>query len=473
MKKLFIFALFTVILTACPTPDCPDPEPCPECPPVDTAAILAKYCPEPVVIDTAAILAELCPECPECPEVDTAAILENCPDCPEPDPCPECPCDTTCPEPPPANGFFVAPNGNNYNPGTIDMPWATWDHALESIDPGDTVYVRGGIYYNTGAVWVERISGTVENPLHLFAYPGETPILDGIRKTSPSPGFVLYHCENIHIKGLHVRNNLEIVDNYKYASNIIINQCENIIAENCVSYNSGRRGFFVFRSDEIYLLNCDSYNNCDSLDTSYRGGGGDGFLVWDDGAESDLGKAVYLFGCRAWNNSDDGYDIETEGLIVAHDCYAIANGYLDGDGTGFKIGYKDRSSDDLCRDIEGCISAFNTSSGFTTNDRTSRAMWMELDKNISYGNGGSGFIAFDTPDSQERERMRKFTRNIAHRNMRPFGLMNDGAVTQSGNSWNMDVTVSDDWFISVDREDWQNNPDFLKPTPATVELMGW
>jgi hypothetical protein len=58
-------------------------------------------------------------------------------------------------------------------------------HAVRQLKPGDTLYLRGGIYYET--VYLMR-SGTAQSPIVIAAYPGELPILDGgLREFLESP----------------------------------------------------------------------------------------------------------------------------------------------------------------------------------------------------------------------------------------------------------------------------------------------
>jgi hypothetical protein len=350
---------------------------------------------------------------------------------------------------------YVSPDGNDTNPGTFEKPWATWQRAFDMADPGDTVYIRGGVYYVTKAVRYNPrdrsgVSGTEASPIHYFNYPNEHPILDGIKKTEPSSGLLISGVEHIHLKGLTIRNNFEIVDNYKYASNFILSSCNNCIVERCTSYNSGRRGFYIHKGDEIYLLNCDSYNNCDSLDTSYQGGGGDGFLVWDDGTADDVGKKVVLRNCRAWNNSDDGFDLEIEGLLVVENSYSFNNGYLDGDGMGFKFGLKDIKTDGVTKVLTNCVSAFNKYNGFTTNDRNAVTNPMHVYNCVAYKNGNTGFMIFQTDETDSRELQRVFRNNISYKNYTTHRTMNDARYTHSNNTWDTQVELSDADFISLD-----------------------
>jgi hypothetical protein len=73
--------------------------------------------------------------------------------------------------------YYMATDGNNSNPGTIDAPWATLAYSLPLLSPGDTLYLRGGIYYQTNIS--VSISGTALAPITIQSYPGERAVLDG------------------------------------------------------------------------------------------------------------------------------------------------------------------------------------------------------------------------------------------------------------------------------------------------------
>ena len=42
--------------------------------------------------------------------------------------------------------YHVATDGNDRNGGTLASPFASFDHAIDVAEAGDTVYVRGGTY---------------------------------------------------------------------------------------------------------------------------------------------------------------------------------------------------------------------------------------------------------------------------------------------------------------------------------------
>ncbi len=66
--------------------------------------------------------------------------------------------------------LFVAPNGNDHNPGTIDRPFATLYKAHQWVRPGETINLRAGTYQ---ALLGWGKSGTRAAPITVKAYRGE------------------------------------------------------------------------------------------------------------------------------------------------------------------------------------------------------------------------------------------------------------------------------------------------------------
>ena len=82
--------------------------------------------------------------------------------------------------------YYVDPvQGRDSNDGSLKAPWQTIQHGVHQLKPGDTLYLRGGSYYEH--VFLTR-SGTAESPIVIAAYPGELPVLDGgLREFLESP----------------------------------------------------------------------------------------------------------------------------------------------------------------------------------------------------------------------------------------------------------------------------------------------
>ena len=75
--------------------------------------------------------------------------------------------------------IYVAPNGDDNNPGTKDFPFGTFPKAISVVTPGDTIYARGGTYDIISTITISfSQSGTPDQFCTLTAYNGEVPILD-------------------------------------------------------------------------------------------------------------------------------------------------------------------------------------------------------------------------------------------------------------------------------------------------------
>jgi hypothetical protein len=72
--------------------------------------------------------------------------------------------------------FYVATTGADTNPGTLDQPFRTIQHAATQAAPGDTVLIRQGIYRET--VTPPR-SGLAGSPITFQAYNGEAVTVSG------------------------------------------------------------------------------------------------------------------------------------------------------------------------------------------------------------------------------------------------------------------------------------------------------
>jgi len=72
--------------------------------------------------------------------------------------------------------FWVARGGSDAGSGTSDDPWATLQHAADSVAPGSVVLVRGGVYAQRFDV---RVSGMPGRPITFAAAPGQRVVLDG------------------------------------------------------------------------------------------------------------------------------------------------------------------------------------------------------------------------------------------------------------------------------------------------------
>ncbi len=72
--------------------------------------------------------------------------------------------------------FADAKNGRDENDGSERSPWRTIGHAIKQFVPGDTLYLRDGVYYETPRI--ARIA-RADAPITIRSYPNELAVIDG------------------------------------------------------------------------------------------------------------------------------------------------------------------------------------------------------------------------------------------------------------------------------------------------------
>lgn len=372
-----------------------------------------------------------------------------------------------------ANAYYVAPPplGNDRNPGTREEPWATWNKAFNAFEvhPGDTVYFRGGVYYHTqlhgGYGWGCTRFGKPDNYVHYLNYPGEVPILDcGEVKAAGTLNFPVYmrHLSYVHFRGLQIRNVWQ-ADGEDEVQAWTITESHDILVEKCVVYNTHGLAFSCNASDEIYYVNCDAYNNCDSLTTvpaSNPMPGNDGTGFSDFNWHSSDTRNYYI-NCRAWNCGDQGFTSGSNGYTEYEGCWSFQNGQLEGGGHGFKMGWVAQIDPTITNRVyKNCLAVYNRRYGFDSNDQGYYCGSYEVYNNTSYHNGwfnqglvGAGFYVYNTLDTDERELKRVYKNNISYANEHgDIILGKNGIYTHEHNSWDNPpgIKINNATFVSTD-----------------------
>jgi len=87
--------------------------------------------------------------------------------------------------PPPGGGsgaqYYVTPSGSSSGNGSINNPWdlQTALNQPSSVHPGDTIWLRNGVYGNGGTIFQANLNGTSAQPITLRQYPGERATVNG------------------------------------------------------------------------------------------------------------------------------------------------------------------------------------------------------------------------------------------------------------------------------------------------------
>jgi hypothetical protein len=209
--------------------------------------------------------------------------------------------------------IFVSTTGSDTTAGTMDSPLKTITKAMSLAKGGDTIYVRGGAYALSSTISFTK-SGTATAKYYLFAFQNERALLDytGMAITSSNRGINLSK-SYWYLKGLDIRKAGDNGMNISGSNNIV---------ENCSFSENGDTGLQLSGgASNNQIINCDSYYNVDPSQ-----GNADGFAP-----KLDVGTGNYFYGCRSWQNSDDGWDgymrPADNVTTTLENCWTFQNGY--------------------------------------------------------------------------------------------------------------------------------------------------
>jgi hypothetical protein len=274
---------------------------------------------------------------------------------------------------------YVSPAGNDLNPGTIDQPLKSITKGLGAAGTNGLVWLRGGVYVMGSSKLSLSKAGQSGSPIKVWAYPGETPILDCMGNTSDG---ISISGSYYHLRGIEERN---------AGHNGINMSGNNNIIENCSVHDNQNTGLHLTGSgigpSNNLILNCDAYRNYDPP----VGGNADGFS-----AKWTVGPNNVFRGCRSYNNSDDGWDLWMgTSPVLIDSCYAFRNGMdswhsgsFNGNGNGFKLGGNYVATPHIVRNCVSFDNAGNGGRGFDENNNTAG---QTLYNCTAYRNKGDNF----------------------------------------------------------------------------------
>jgi MYXO-CTERM domain-containing protein len=372
-----------------------------------------------------------------------------------------------------ATEYYVSPTGSDSNPGTQASPWGTVQKAASSAAAGDTVYFRAGTYSITtpsGSNGIEfSKSGTSDtNRIKYWAYPGEVPVIDFTNMKVSSSGYTMgMHVTGsyLHFKGLEEKGVPMINDSNNGIA--VDDPASNDIFELLNLHHNAGNGIFIGtkQGGGHQLINCDAHDNYDpSPNGKSPGENADGFGVHYQTA----GDSTIIRGCRAWWNSDDGYDfINQEVPVTIEDSYAYGSGYINsgtgqaGNGNCFKIG---SSKTGIRHLVQNNVAWGCRASGFYANHSSGGNTWYN---NTAYKNGTQFNMLASTWSAPNGGGTRTdgvtLTGAKAHILRNNIGFPNDNQYIGASygtdsqfNSWDLNITPKDSDFLSV-----------AVPTPGT------
>lgn len=216
-----------------------------------------------------------------------------------------------------AKDYYCMPGGSG--DGTTYDTAGEFTTLVKNLKAGDVLYCRGGQYNFSSNIKI-NVSGTSSAKVCIFACDGEQPIFDfrmeeyGSRGVSNSGNY-------LHMRGITIRYS---------GKNGLYNEGSYCVFENMDVYGNGDSGVQMKNGHSNLILNVDSHDNFDyklsGITAADFGGNADGFAD-----KQYTGGGNTYRGCRAWNNSDDGWDFYQHvtgsyGPTIIENCVCYANG---------------------------------------------------------------------------------------------------------------------------------------------------
>lgn len=280
------------------------------------------------------------------------------------------------------NVYYCDPSGDDATAdGSAEKPFYSLHKAVEKVVPGDTIFMNAGKYQYDSRIVIDPIGQPNSGMIAVFAKGGRAVLDFSAMPLDDNNQGILLHGSYWHFYGLDVcgaGDNGMLIERLKPSGGGYneckdsVHQAHDNIIENCSFYRNQDSGLQM-KNLAAYnkVINCDAYFNADP-----DMGDADGFAV-----KISHGTGNYFYGCRAWQNSDDGWDqfIKTEGgfpddVTTTYDnCWAFDNGYLEngtvgkGNGNGFKLG-SDYGRNNVI--MNRCLAFNNLTKGFDQNHNT-------------------------------------------------------------------------------------------------------
>jgi len=183
-----------------------------------------------------------------------------------------------------AADYYVSTSGNNNNPGTLESPWRNIDYGADNIEPGDTVWITSGTYYND-FITISS-SGTANNPKNIRKYDG-TVLIDG--KDATGTGISMNGMSYWNIQGIDIKNiKCPVYWSGQNTHHINLSDCEISYFINSITVNKGTHDITLYNV-KIHTLYSGSGNHLNIF-----GGKDDNSLVTRD---------IKIINCEIYNNN--------------------------------------------------------------------------------------------------------------------------------------------------------------------------
>lgn len=383
----------------------------------------------------------------------------------------------------PGRSWYVAADGDDAAAGSLAQPFATVQRAQQAASASDTVFIRGGTYAMKEAQIAARKgifarivvldkSGAPGKPITYRAYQDEKPVFDCSQVKPREQRVTAFFVSGswLRVQGLEVTG-VQVTMKGHTQSICFESDGSHNIFERLALHDGQAIGIYHVRGSDNLFLNCDAWNNRDYTSEDGKGGNVDGF-----GCHPTKGSTNNVFrGCRAWFNSDDGYDcIGAAEPVTFENCWAFYNGYSPefenlADGNGFKAGgYGARPVERLPKPIPRhtirfCVAAGNKNSGFYANHHPGGSDWLN---NSACRNRPDfnllGRLADNRTDVDGCGH--KLRNNLSYGSRVAVARLDASKCDLANNSFTLGLKLTDKDFVSLDERE------LLRPRQANGDL---
>ena len=150
--------------------------------------------------------------------------------------------------------YYVSTQGSDNNPGTSQSPWATLQHAVDTIAPGDNILVESGTYVGCRI----GIPGGPSSPKTLQAAPGAAVLIN-------APGPDNKHNSIIEVENFSLTMTDWVVEGFEVANSpnygIDVRVTDRITVQNNHVHNSTLTGIFTAFSNYVLIQNNETDHN--------------------------------------------------------------------------------------------------------------------------------------------------------------------------------------------------------------------
>lgn len=214
--------------------------------------------------------------------------------------------------------YYVSPSGSDVDSGGQANPWQTIQHVADSVLPGDTVYIRAGIYPEAVVL---TVSGSQNQRITFMAVPGEDVTIRSLEITA---GVSFLDISDLTVQGFSVWG-LDLAGNNH---DITLSHLRIIGGEAGVHFTRGASGaspengpvslitleHSLIQGAEYTAVDC-TPGPCENmtfrnLEIADAGRSGESFFG-ADGLAVERGRDILVEDCSIHDNGGDGIDVNS------------------------------------------------------------------------------------------------------------------------------------------------------------------